>query len=340
MTSGLISAHPTAVAEAVRQERSLVIPIGVVVPADLPAGEFVGYVQEAERLGFDQLWVVEDCFFRGGVAQAGVALALTTTITVGLGILPAGARNVAFAAMEIATLENLFPGRLIVGVGHGMPDWMRQAGTWPSSPVTLLSEYIVTLKRLLAGEKVSYAGTYVNLDEVALESPPSAAPPVLAGVRGPRSLRASGAVSDGTILAEPVTPEYVAVARGLAAPAGGPHRIVAYNVGAIDDSADAARERARTALRWIGAPEWTPHIEPLPFARELADLRQQARSGEEFASQLPDAWIDQLAVVGDPATAAARVATLEKSGVTDLVLSPAGDAPRTRLAELARILPA
>jgi 5,10-methylenetetrahydromethanopterin reductase len=316
-----------------------VIPIGVVVPPDLPAGEFITYVKAAECHGFDQLWVVEDCFFRGGVAQAGVALALTTTIKVGLGILPAGARNAAFAALEIATLENLFPDRLIVGVGHGMPEWMRQAGAWPASPVTLLSEYIVTLKRLLGGEKVTYAGTYVNLDEVALESPPRAAPPVLAGVRGPRSLRASGTVSDGTILAEPVTPEYVKVVRRLAAPEGGAHRIVAYNVGAVDDSVDAARERARTGLRWIGDREWAPHIEPLPFARELAELRQQAGSREEFAGRLPDPWIDQLAVVGDPQTAAARIAALERSGVTDLVLTPAGDAPRTRLAELARILP-
>jgi 5,10-methylenetetrahydromethanopterin reductase len=316
-----------------------VIPIGVVVPPDLPAGEFVAYVKEAERRGFDQLWVVEDCFFRGGVAQAGVALAVTTTITVGLGILPAGARNAAFAALEIATLENLFPDRLIVGVGHGMPEWMRQAGAWPASPVTLLSEYIVTLKRLLGGEKVTYAGTYVNLDEVALESPPRAAPPVLAGVRGPRSLRASGAVSDGTILAEPVTPEYVNVVRRLTAPEGGSHRIVAYNVGAVDDSADAARERARTGLRWIGDSDWARHIEPLPFAREFAELRRRAGSREEFAGQLPDPWVDQLAVVGDPQTAAARIAALEKSGVTDLVLIPAGDAPRTRLAELARVLP-
>jgi alkanesulfonate monooxygenase SsuD/methylene tetrahydromethanopterin reductase-like flavin-dependent oxidoreductase (luciferase family) len=316
-----------------------VIPIGVVVPPDLPASEFIAYVKEAESHGFDQLWIVEDCFFRGGVAQAGVALALTNTITVGLGILPAGARNPAFAALEIATLENLFPGRLIVGVGHGMREWMRQVGAWPASQVTLLSEYIATLKRLLAGEKVSYAGTYVNLDDVALESPPRVAPPVLAGVRGPRSLRTSGTVSDGTILAEPVTPEYVKIVRGLATPEGGSHRIVAYNAGAIDDSADVARERARTGLRWIGDPDWAVQIEPLPFAREFAQLRRQAGSREEFAGQLPDAWIDQLAVVGDPRTAAARVAALEASGVTDLVLIPAGGAPRTRLAELARLLP-
>jgi 5,10-methylenetetrahydromethanopterin reductase len=137
-------------------------------------------------------------------------------------------------------------------------------------------------------------------------------------------LRASGAVSDGTILAEPVTPEYVKVVRRLTAPEGGAHRIVAYNVGAVDDSADAARQCARTGLRWIGDPDWAPHIEPLPFASEFAELRQRAGSREEFAGQLPDPWIDQLAVVGDPQTAAARIAALEESGVTDLVLIPAG----------------
>jgi 5,10-methylenetetrahydromethanopterin reductase len=316
-----------------------VIPVGVVVPPGLPAGEFIAYARDAERHGFDQLWVVEDCFFRGGIAQAAVALAQTSTITVGLGILPAGARNPAFAALEIATLENLFPGRLVVGVGHGMPGWMRQVGAWPASPLTLLSEYIATLKMLLKGEKVTYLGRYVNLSEVLLESPPLTVPPVVAGVRGPRSLRAAAAVSDGTILAEPVTPEYADVVRRLIAPEGGAHRIIAYNVSAIDDSAAAARDRARSGLRWIGDPDWAAQIAPLDFAAEFAALRQQAGSREEFASQLPDAWVDRLAVAGDPDTAAARIAVLENSGVTDLVLIPAGDDPRTRLAELSRVLP-
>jgi alkanesulfonate monooxygenase SsuD/methylene tetrahydromethanopterin reductase-like flavin-dependent oxidoreductase (luciferase family) len=53
-----------------------------------------------------------------------------------MGIIPAAARNVAFTAMEIATLAGLYPGRLTVGVGHGMPGWLDQAGARPSSPLT------------------------------------------------------------------------------------------------------------------------------------------------------------------------------------------------------------
>ncbi len=85
--------------------------IGVVIPPGIPDGDFVGYVREAERLGFDEVWVVEDCFLRGAFAQAATILATTSSLGVGLGIIPAAARNVAFAAMEIATLAGLYPGQ-------------------------------------------------------------------------------------------------------------------------------------------------------------------------------------------------------------------------------------
>ncbi|MEU3980492.1 LLM class flavin-dependent oxidoreductase [Streptomyces sp. NPDC026672] len=311
------------------------ISIGVVAPPDLPPADFIHYAQDAERLGFDQLWVVEDCFFRGGIAQAAVALAQTRSLTVGCGILPAGARNPAFAALDIGTLAAMFPGRLVVGAGHGMPNWMRQTGSWPESPVTLLTEYITALKDLLAGRKVTTDGRYVRLSDVQLESPPVSAPPVLAGVRGPVSLRRTGAVADGVILAEPVTPEYLGAVRRITDPA----RVVAYNIGAIDESPALARQRARQGLRMIGDPEWAPHIAPLPFAEEFAELRQEAASREAFADALPDAWVDQLAVVGTARTAAERAHSLAAAGATDLVLIPAGDEPRACLPSLARILP-
>ena len=44
--------------------------IGVVLPRDLPAAQVLPYARTAERLGFDELWVVEDLGFRGGLVQA------------------------------------------------------------------------------------------------------------------------------------------------------------------------------------------------------------------------------------------------------------------------------
>src|SRR4051812_48411576 len=166
--------------------------LGVLLPRDLPADRFRAFARRAEALGFDELWVVEDCFFRGGVAQAGVALASTERIRVGIGILPAAVRNAAFTAMEAGTLAELFPGRVDVGIGHGMTGWMRQVGALPSSPLAMLEEHLTAVRSALHGAGVDVAGRYVTLHDVRLESPPARPPRVLAGVRGPRSLAVAG----------------------------------------------------------------------------------------------------------------------------------------------------
>jgi alkanesulfonate monooxygenase SsuD/methylene tetrahydromethanopterin reductase-like flavin-dependent oxidoreductase (luciferase family) len=225
---------------------------------NLPIRAFIDYVTEAERHGFDEVWFAEDCFLKGGIGQAAVALASTSRIVVGVGILPAGARNVAFAALEIAFLANLYPGRLMFGIGHGMADWMRQVGAHPSSPLTLLREYLQALRTLLARESVTFSGRHVELSKVQLDEPPASVPLVLAGVRGRKSLALSGEHADGTILAEPVTPEYLAFARRQIG-AGAGHLIVAYNAAVVEDDADAARSQVRPALAVVGQPAWAPH---------------------------------------------------------------------------------
>ena len=297
--------------------------VGVMLPRDLRARDIVPFAKRAEELGFDELWVVEDCFFRGGIAQAAVALAATSTITVGLGILPAAARNAAFATLEIASLAEIFPGRTLVGLGHGMSGWMRQVGALPASPLTMLGEHLRATRALLRGEKLTVSGRYVQLDAVQLASPPKLVPPILAGVRGPRSLALSGRDADGTVLAAPVTPEYLAAASARIN-ATRPHHLVAYNVAVVNSDADAARALARGALEAIGEPDWAPHITPLPFAAEFAALRSASASPAAFAAALPDSWVDTLALVGSAERVRARILELHTAGADSSVLIPVG----------------
>jgi 5,10-methylenetetrahydromethanopterin reductase len=297
--------------------------VGVMLPRDLPAGQVLPFAQAADQLGFAQLWVVEDWGFRGGIAQAAAVLAATSRITVGVGILPAAARNAAFTAMELATLADLFPGRVIAGIGHGMPAWMRQVGARVSSPLTLLGEHLAAVRALLRGERVTVEGRYVQLSDAVLTSPPSVPPPVLAGVRGPKSLAVSGLHADGTVLAEPVTPEYLASARRHIA-ASGPHQIVAYAPAAVGpDSYDVVRP----ALQWVGEPDWAPHLAPTPFADEVARLRAAASSRSEFAASLPDKLVGQLAIAGPVEVARRRVGELRDAGADVVVLVPVGPMP-------------
>jgi 5,10-methylenetetrahydromethanopterin reductase len=296
---------------------------GVSLPRALPASRIVEFAVTAERLGFDELWIVEDCFYRGGIAQAAVVLSATTTIHVGIGILPAAARNAAFATLELNTLAELFPGRTTIGIGHGVPSWMRQVGAWPASQLTMLEETITATKALLAGETLSVEGRYVRLRDVALESPAPVTPLVLAGVRGPNALAVSARVADGTVLAEPVTPEYLAAVRSQVGAVDG-HRIVAYNVAAVHPDASVARDLVRGGLLAVGEPDSRVHIEPLPFAAEFYALRERSAGPEEFVAALPDEWLDQLAIVGTVDAARARRDELHAAGAHSVVFIPAG----------------
>lgn len=154
----------------------------------------------AERAGLDELWVWEDCFKESGVASLIAALAATDRLKVGVGILPMPLRNVAVLAMEVAMIERLFGGRARIGVGHGVLDWMAQAGARVASPLTLMREYVPALRRLLEGEELNVSGRYVNLDHVQLSWPPASPVPILAAAEGPKTTALAGELADGLVL--------------------------------------------------------------------------------------------------------------------------------------------
>ncbi|HZM83645.1 MAG TPA: LLM class flavin-dependent oxidoreductase [Candidatus Limnocylindrales bacterium] len=189
--------------------------LGVVFRPQFPPERLRPVAEAADGAGLDELWLWEDCFLESGIASAAAALAWTSRLTVGIGVLPVPVRNVALTAMEVATLVRLFPGRLKIGVGHGVQDWMAQIGAKVCSPVTLLREHLTALRALLRGETVTTSGRYVSLDSVALDWPPTAAPAIYAGAIGPRTLRLSGEAADGTILVAGTTPDRLRAAVSL-----------------------------------------------------------------------------------------------------------------------------
>jgi alkanesulfonate monooxygenase SsuD/methylene tetrahydromethanopterin reductase-like flavin-dependent oxidoreductase (luciferase family) len=220
--------------------------LGVVFLPDLPPERLRDVVRAADDAGLDDLWLWEDCFKESGIATAAAALAWSTRIRVGVGILPAPLRNVAVTAMEIATLERLFPGRPRIGIGHGVLDWMGQVGVRAESPMTLLREHVTALRALLAGERVSVDGRYVKLDGVGLEWVPSPRPEVLVGAVGERTLKLSGELADGTVLTGGTSPRQVMEKKRLVG--NDANHIVVYLHAATGP--DATARMAAEGRRW------------------------------------------------------------------------------------------
>ncbi len=232
--------------------------LGVVLVPSLPPEALRPLAAAADR-HLDELWVWEDCFKESSIAAAGVALAWTDRVRVGIGLAPVPLRNVALLAMELATLHRVFPGRLLPGIGHGVQDWMAQVGARAGSPLTLLREYAEALRLLLDGHEVTVSGRYVSLDRVRLDWPPQPGTPLLVGGAGPRSLELAGRLGDGILIGSVVSDaelaDSVATARagwveGRGA-LGDPlpvvcHLVTATGTGAEQRLADELRRWGRT----------------------------------------------------------------------------------------------
>jgi 5,10-methylenetetrahydromethanopterin reductase len=309
---------PSSRAQAASARRA---EIGMCADRSLPPTLVVDLAQRLDAGGASRLWVVEDCFYTAGISLAAAALTATERLGVGLGILPAVARNPAITAMELATLSGLAPGRILPGIGHGVQSWMAQMGAGTPSPLTTLEEVLVAVRRLLAGDRVTMHGRHVHLDDVQLDQPPTPPPMVLAGVRGPRSLAMAGRSADGVVLAEPASPSYV---RQAIEHAGRPvdfHIAVFASLCIADDRTTAYRQMAPWLTGLLADP--SAGLRALPFFDDL--LARYTELGVEGLATMPPDWWIELAPVGTLDDALAHISALEASGVHSIGLFPPVD---------------
>jgi 5,10-methylenetetrahydromethanopterin reductase len=272
--------------------------LGLVFAPERPPEELPAFARAAERDGFDELWLVEDCFLAGGPTMAATALAVTERLGVGIGLLPAAVRNPAIAAMEIAGLSRVWPGRLTVAFGHGVEGWMRQIGARPPNRLVALEEVVGAVRALLAGDEVTVAGAHVQLDGVRLDHVPASPPPILIGSTGPRALELAGRVADGFLLPEGSGAAAVRWASGLAGGIG-----AAYAWLSVDDDRDTAADALRPGL------EARLQAGSYPRLFELAGV----------TSVGPDA-VRAMAVAGDPEDCTAALRALEEAGAERVAL--------------------
>jgi probable F420-dependent oxidoreductase len=317
----------------------------------LPGGvrdsrEGITQAQAAERLGLGTVWIGERYDTKDLPSLAGAIGQATTRIRIGAGVTSPGLRHPMVLASMGQTLQSLTGERFSLGLGRSAAWRWRMYGA-PAPTLASMGDTADILRRLWAGETVSYSGPAGDFPELRLAQRPDAAPPrLLLAAVGPKTLELAGSHFDGAILHPFLTPEAVArsvdlVRAGAEAAGRDPDatRTYAAVVAACDTTADEADLAVRSrgagyfhvdglgdalvrANRW-DETELTRYRANPAFAElggQQADKALSRQQLIELSRFLPDEWIESSSVVGDAATCAARLRGYLAAGADEIVL--------------------
>jgi 5,10-methylenetetrahydromethanopterin reductase len=324
------------------------VKFDVAILATEPVPDVVRQVQLAERLGYDTVWMTDSHLIcRELWVTLAACAGATSRVRLGPGVTVPHSRHVSVTASAIATLHDLAPGRVVIGVGTGgssaqtMGLSLQQVGR-----VATLEATATALRRLLAGERTRFD---TGIDgRLAWLDGPRAIPIYLAG-SGPRMLEAAGRLGDGAIVYATVTPEVLGVALervadGARAARRPPEALDVALWAPMSIGRDGARARDHARGRVASACR-----HPLPVrlsdddeaamrrVRDAYDAYQHATAGSRHRTLVPDRLVDLMALAGTPDEVLAQVRRLRGvRGLSRVIIFP--QAPGTGFAAREEIL--
>lgn len=186
---------------------------GVQLPhfGPLASGEgTLALARRAEALGYDSVWVGDHIIyppplaerfgpeFYEAVTTLAFVAAQTSRIAVGTAVLVLPYRQPVVLAKQLATLDALAGGRLIVGVGAGwLEEEYRALGAPFEQRGAATDEYLQAMRALWTADRPRFSGRFVTFPEVLFAPRPRPTPPVWVGGNSPRALRRAAELGDG-----------------------------------------------------------------------------------------------------------------------------------------------
>jgi 5,10-methylenetetrahydromethanopterin reductase len=288
----------------------------------------------AEELDFGTFWVPEDPVFPGAFATASAIATNTKKIRIGIGVLNPWTRHPVQTAMEVAALDEISEGRVVLGLGASVKLWIRdQLGIPYVTPVTALRETLTIVNGLLGGERIDHDGHLFKANGVrATFALPRRHVPIYLGVMAPRALSLAGEIADGVLLNSLVTPDFVHGAIdqiNLGAKCSG-RTLDAFSMGAyftlaMSSDEQSAREAVKPYIAMIlGALAGQPQLPVFNRAGITPDVARRFANGlltgRPAVNLVTDSIVDAMAIAGSPARCRERLAQLVTAGVTSPII--------------------
>ena len=317
-------------------------PVALYLQDAHPIREGMEIVKYAEQRGFDAVWQAESRLVREATVPMAAFASVTERIKVGSGVVDCWSRNPARLAATFSTLDDLAPGRVILGIGAWWDPLAKKVGIDRARPLTVMREIVTVVRALLHNENVTFDGAYVHLDGVELdyvyqERRPKDVP-IYIGATGMQMMELTGEIADGAVLNYLVSPDYnrqaiEALERGATragrtlADIDRPQLVVC----SVHEDRKTALDMARMMVtQYLGQQ---PHIMkasgvPQSLLDKVGEVLTWPATHEqvEAASKLvPDEIVQMLTASGTPAEARAKVQEYIDHGCTCPILYPLGD---------------
>lgn len=307
-----------------------------------PIRSGMGYASYAEARGFEAVWQAESRLVREATVPMAAFAATTEHIKIGSGVVNTWTRNTALLASTFVTLDDLAPGRVMLGLGAWWDPLATKVGIDRRRPLRCMRETVEACRALFTLQETSYAGEFVRLDGVRLDVVHGARTardiPIYVGATGPKMLELAGEVADGVLLNYMVSPAYNddAMERIEAGARRAGRSLEAVDrpqlvVCSLDADRDKALHEARLLLtQYLGQQ---PHIMKASgvdesLIEEINAVVDWPATGDDIARAaelVPDEVVQMVSASGTVDECRAKVKEYIDHGATCPVLYPLGD---------------
>ena len=331
--------------------------LAVALPyTDTPWEEVVEYVQAAERLGFEAVFVAEAYSYDAVSIIAALAMK-TERIKIGAGILNVFSRSAALIAQSASALDMLSDGRFILGLGTSGPQVIQGwHGIAFDKPLQRTREVVEIVRMALKRERLVYDGQTIKLDMglKLINHPVRDEIPIIIASLGPKNLEMTGEIADGwmpTIFA----PNHMDVFRpaletGMAKSGRRWEDLIITPMVpvVVYDDIEVARQVVRPYIALytggMGSRErnfYNQLIQRYGYVEEARKIQDLYLAGDKAgaAAAVPDALVDETSVIGNPDQCAAALGKLAAAGVTMPILGINAFSQEDRLRTLEALAP-
>ncbi|HEX2171695.1 MAG TPA: LLM class flavin-dependent oxidoreductase [Dehalococcoidia bacterium] len=310
-------------------------PVGLTLPRteDIPRSEVIEFVQQAEDLGYDSIWVPE-AWGRDAFTLLTQLAVQTSRIKLGTGIVNVFSRTPALLAQTVASLDEISNGRVILGLGtSGQTVIENWHGVKYDRPLQHIREYVEIIRLTVSGQRVNYDGEIFQLKNfrIAFEPIRSAIPIFVASI-SPKSLYQSGELADGVL---PIHLSRRRLAQFLAPIADGARQaerdpaaieVAPYIITCVSEDSTGARELVRRHIAYyvggMGA-YYNQLVARYGYGAEAARVKEAWVRGDRTgaAAAVTDELLDDVAIGGNADQARAALAAYRAGGVTLPIIS-------------------